>query len=156
MHLRTLVLAAGLALALAGGATGQEEQPAKPRGTAPRAAAAKPPSVDIAAFLKQLAEAQRGLSDQMQQQKERMDWFHGELTAQQDRIAAVEQELKAMRDEVKGLYVESSAVKQAIDALKEDIASVNSNVSGFRTYSGFFIAVMILLLAVIFVLSIRR
>ena len=120
MQLRTLVLAAGLALALAGGATGQEEEPAKPRGAAARAAPAKP-SVDIAAFLKQLSEAQRGLSDQMQQQKERMDWFHGELTAQQDRLAAVEQELKAMRDEVKGLYVESSAVKQAIDGLKEDI-----------------------------------
>ena len=36
------------------------------------------------------------------------------------------------------------------------LAGVNSNVSGFRTYSGFFIAVMILLLAVIFVLTIRR
>ena len=155
MQLRTLVLAAGLALALAGGATGQEEEPAKPRGAAARAAPAKP-SVDIAAFLKQLSEAQRSLSEQMQQQKERMDWFHGELTAQQDRLAAIEQELKAMRDEVKGLYVESSAVKQAIDGVKEDIGSVNSNVSGFRTYSGFFIAVMILLLAVIFVLSIRR
>ena len=33
---------------------------------------------------------------------------------------------------------------------------VNANVSAFRTFSGFFIAVMILLLAVIFVLTIRR
>jgi hypothetical protein len=61
-----------------------------------------------------------------------------------------------MREEVKGLYVESSTVKQQIDALKSDIGGVNSNVLAFRTFSGFFIAVMILLLAVIFVLSIRR
>ena len=57
---------------------------------------------------------------------------------------------------IKGLYVESSSVKQQIDALKDDVAGVNSNVSAFRTFSGFFIATMILLLAVIFVLTIRR
>jgi hypothetical protein len=61
-----------------------------------------------------------------------------------------------MRDEVKGLYVENSSLKQQIDGLKEQIDAVNSNVSGFRTFSGFFIAVMILLLAVIFVMTIRR
>lgn len=150
MKHRVLMLLACLVLA---GAAGAQDEEARPR--AARVAAAKP-ATDNAAFFRQLAEAQRGLSDQMQQLKDRMDWFHGELTAQQDRLAAVEQEVKGMRDEVKGLYVESSTVKQAIDGVKDDIASVNANVSGFRTYSGFFIAVMILLLAVIFVLSIRR
>ena len=57
---------------------------------------------------------------------------------------------------MKGLYVELSGVKQQIDGLKEDVGGVNSNVSAFRTFSGFFIALMILLLAVIFVLTIRR
>jgi len=61
-----------------------------------------------------------------------------------------------MREEVKGLYWESSTVKQQIDTLKDDISAVNSNVSNFRTFSGFFIALMILLLAVIFVMTIRR
>jgi len=54
------------------------------------------------------------------------------------------------------VYLLKTAVDSARAALKEDIAAVNSNVSGFRTYAGFFIAVMILLLAVIFVLTIRR
>ena len=79
-----------------------------------------------------------------------------EIASEKDAQDASEQDVKALRDEVKGLYVESSTVREHIDALKDDIASVNSNVSAFRTYAGFFIAVMILLLAVIFVLTIRR
>ena len=82
--------------------------------------------------------------------------MHGELATGEDEDSALAGEIKAARDEIKGLYVESSSVKQQIDALKDDVAGVNSNVSAFRTFSGFFIATMILLLAVIFVLTIRR
>jgi chromosome segregation ATPase len=108
------------------------------------------------ALLNQLAEAQRALGDQLQQLRERVDALHDSLAAKDDARTAHDEETKAMRDEVKGLYWESSQVKQQIDALKEDVAGVNGNVSNFRTFSGFFIAVMILLLAVIFVLTLRR
>jgi len=69
---------------------------------------------------------------------------------------ALEQEVKAMREEVKGLYVESSSVKQQIDGVRDDIKDVDSNVSGFRGYSGFFLALMLLTLVVIFFLVLRR
>ncbi len=108
------------------------------------------------AFLLQLAEAQRALSEQLEQLKERIDWLYYEVTLRRDEHTGIDQEVKAMRDEVKGLYVESSTVKQAIDALKDDVGGVNSNVSSFRTFSGLFIALMILLLAVIFAMTIRR
>jgi peptidoglycan hydrolase CwlO-like protein len=122
----------------------------------PRAPAATSPANEDRALLRQLADAQRNLGEELEQLKEHVDALNGELAAQRDRDNALEQEIKAARDEIKGLYVESSSVKQAIEELKEDVAGVNSNVSAFRTFSGFFIAVMILLLAVIFVLSIRR
>jgi hypothetical protein len=108
------------------------------------------------AFLLQLAEAQRALSEQLEQLKERVDWLYYEVTLRRDEHTGIDQEVKAMRDEVKGLYVESSTVKQAIDALKEDVGGVNANVSSFRTFSGLFIALMILLLAVIFAMTVRR
>jgi hypothetical protein len=108
------------------------------------------------AFLLQLGEAQQALSEQLEQLKDRIDWLYYEVTLRRDEHTGIDQEVKAMRDEVKGLYVESSTVKQAIDALKEDVGGVNSNVSAFRTFSGLFIALMILLLAVIFAMTIRR
>ena len=94
--------------------------------------------------------------DQVQQLKEALDGLRSDIANRNDAQASHDQEAKAMREEVKGLYWESSTVKQQIDALKEDISAVNSNVSNFRTFSGFFIALMILLLAVIFVMTIRR
>jgi chromosome segregation ATPase len=121
-----------------------------------RAAAAARPSNEDRAFLLQLGEAQQGLSEQLEQLKERIDWLYYEVTLRRDEHTGIDQEVKAMRDEVKGLYVESSTLKEAIDALKDDVGGVNSNVSSFRTFSGLFIALTILLLAVIFAMTIRR
>src|SRR5439155_695167 len=160
--MRTPLLAVCL-LALVTGVAGAQEgeqETARPRRARP-AAAARPaaPSThadEDRALLHQLADAQRSLGEQVQQLKDVLEALRADMASQKDEDAATEQEVKALREEVKGLYVESSGVKQQIDALKDDIGGVNSNVSGFRTYSGFFIAVMILLLAVIFVLTIRR
>jgi TolA-binding protein len=158
MPSRVALLACLLLVSAGVGRAEETAQPATPhraRATASRPAPSPPASEDRA-LLRQLADAQRTLGEQIQAVKERVESLHAELASQHDADSGLEQEVKAMRDEVKGLYVESSTVKQQIDALKEDVSGVNSNVSGFRTFSGFFIAVMILLLAVIFVLTIRR
>jgi septal ring factor EnvC (AmiA/AmiB activator) len=118
---------------------------------------ARPPaSAQTDALLRQLADAQRSLGEDMQELRERVDSLHADLSARNDEADGIDQDVKALRDEVKGLYVENSTLKQQIDSLREDVGGVNSNVSAFRTFSGFFLAVMILLLAVIFVLTIRR
>jgi septal ring factor EnvC (AmiA/AmiB activator) len=150
---------APVAAALLLGASTAQSQPAeKP---APRARPAARPSAggqvaEERAFLNQLAEAQRALGDQLQQIRERVDAVHAELAARADADTAIQDELKALRDEVKGLYVESSTVKQQIDELKEDVAGVDSNVSAFRTLSGFFVGIMTLLLAAVLLQSILR
>jgi septal ring factor EnvC (AmiA/AmiB activator) len=109
------------------------------------------------ALLRQLADAQRGLGEQMQELRERVDALHTYLAERNDEDDGLDQDVKALRDEVKGLYVENSTLKQQIDSLREDVGGVNSNVSAFRTFAGFFLAIMILLLvAVVFVLTIRR
>ena len=113
-------------------------------------------STDERGFLRQLAESQRSLGDGIQQLRDRIDGLYGALAERKDDSAGLEQEVKELRDEVKGLYVENSSLKQMIESLKDDVQSVNSNVSGFRTFSGFFIAAMLLLLSVIFLLTIRR
>jgi septal ring factor EnvC (AmiA/AmiB activator) len=140
-----------------------QDEPQTPRAAKPRPAPSRPAAPPIPAqdaeeraLLRQLADAQRALGEQMQQLKDGVEALQGEIAAQKDLENGTEQEVKALREEVKGLYVESSTLREHIDALKDDIGGVDSNVSGFRTYSGFFIAVMILLLAVIFVLTIRR
>ena len=157
MTIRRLAGALALLLALAAPARATDVAPRGEGRTPPRATAATTRAGgEDRAFLLQLAEAQRALSEQLEQLKDRIDWLYYEVTLRRDEHTGIDQEVKAMRDEVKGLYVESSGVKQQIDALKDDIAGVNSNVSGFRNYSGVFIAVMILSLAVIFVLTIRR
>ena len=111
---------------------------------------------DQRALLNQMAEAQKWAGEQLWHVKEGIDAVPGQINELKEANAAREEEIQKMRDEVKGLYVESSTVREHIDALKDDIGSVNSNVSAFRTFSGFFIAVMILLLAVIFIMTIRR
>ena len=159
MTSRTCWLVACFLLVAGAVARGQEESESAPRhGRAPaaKAPAQSSQAAQDRALLRQLADAQRALGDEMQQLKDRLQALHDDLAAQKDDESGTAQEVKALRDEVKGLYVESSTVREHIDALKDDIGSVNSNVSAFRTYSGFFIAVMILLLAVIFVLTIRR
>jgi len=160
MRFRIGLVATCLLVATAGWA--QEDAPATPRArrAAPAATARpapeNPQSAADRALLRQLADAQRSLGEEMQQLRDRFDTLHGEISSQNDQADGLDQEVKALRDEVKGLYVESSTTKQQIDGLKDDISAVNSNVSAFRTYAGFFIAVMILLLAVIFVLTVRR
>jgi hypothetical protein len=148
-------LAGALALLLALAAAGRATDGAPPMAGRPTPVAARTGNEDRA-FLLQLAEAQRTLSEQLEQLKERIDWLYYEVTLRRDEHTGIDQEVKAMRDEVKGLYVESSSVKQEIEALKEDVGGVNSNVSSFRTFSGLFIALMILLLAVIFAMTVRR
>jgi hypothetical protein len=155
MILRRFAGAAAVLVALATPTLATDVVPrAEGRGVRPSASSTASP--EDRAFLLQLAEAQRSLSEQLEQLKERIDWLYYEVTLRRDEHTGIDQEVKAMRDEVKGLYVESSTVKQAIDALKEDVGGVNSNVSAFRTFSGLFIALMILLLAVIFAMTIRR
>ena len=153
------LLAACLLVVAASARSQEPEAPPTARRSRPVAARPAPPSPQAAedrALLHQLADAQRALGDQVQQLKEALDGLRSDIANRNDAQASHDQEAKAMREEVKGLYWESSTVKQQIDALKEDISAVNSNVSNFRTFSGFFIALMILLLAVIFVMTIRR
>ena len=151
MTLRRLAGASLLLVALATPAGAADDSQRTPgRTAAPRA------NNEDRAFLLQLGEAQQGLSEQLEQLKERIDWLYYEVTLRRDEHTGIDEEVKAMRDEVKGLYVESSTLKEAIDALKDDIGGVNSNVSSFRTFSGLFIALTILLLAVIFAMTIRR
>jgi hypothetical protein len=154
MRRRSVVLLACLCLALAAPAPAEEEEAAAPSRRARPAPAARSTAGD--ALLRQIVDAQRGLGDELHQLKERLDWIYAELSTRRDEGTATNEEVKALRDEVKGLYVESSTLKQQIDALKEDVAGVNSNVSGFRQFSGFFIAVMLVALVLILMLSIRR
>ena len=108
------------------------------------------------ALLNQMAEAQKWAGEQLWHMKEALDTVPGMINELKDASTAREEETQKLRDEVKGLYVETSSLRQQLDELKSDIGGVNANISGFRTFSGFFIAVMILLLAVIFILTIRR
>jgi septal ring factor EnvC (AmiA/AmiB activator) len=108
------------------------------------------------ALFNQMAEAQKWAGEQLWHVKEAIDALPGQINELKDANAARDEDLQKMRDEVKGLYVETSSLRQQLEELKADIGGVNANVSGFRTFSGFFIAVMILLLAVIFVMTIRR
>ena len=141
----TLLLAA-LVFLLAGVAHAQQKPP-------PSAAAARAATDDL---LRQLADAQKWAGEQIWHVKEGVDAVPGLINELKDQNTARQEEVQKLRDEVKGLYVETSSLRQQLDELKGDIGGVNANVSAFRTFSGFFIAVMILLLAVIFVMSIRR
>ena len=154
MTARALVLAACVAAVATPRAL--LAQDAARRAAAPKPAVVNRQTEEDRALLRQLAEAQRGLGEQMQEVKEALDAVHGDLATQQDKQNELEQEVKAMREEVKGLYVESSSVKQQIDAVRDDVKDVDSNVSGFRGYSGFFLALMLLTLVVIFFLVLRR
>jgi len=144
----TLLLAVAL-LALAPGAVMSQQQ----TGRRPRPGAAA--GVD-GALLRQLADAQRALGDQMQQLRESIDALQAEVASLRDADAGTLKEIQAAREEIKGLYVESSTNKQAIEAVREDVRGVDANVLRFRTFSGFFIAAMILLLVVIFTMTVRR
>ncbi len=145
MPQRVSCLALVLSLCLAGIALAQRAPT-----TAARAAE------EQRALLNQLAEAQKWVGEQIWSVKQGLDTVPGQLSELKDATAAGESDRQKLREEVKGLYVETSDLRQKLDELKGEIAGVNANVSAFRTFSGFFIAVMILLLAVIFIMSIRR
>jgi hypothetical protein len=138
------LIVVGLVLLLAAPAFAQKSTPAT------RAAD------DQRALLNQMAEAQKWVGEQLWHVKEGIDGVPGMINELKDANAARDEEVQKMRDEVKGLYVETSSLRQQLEELKTDISGVNANVSGFRTFSGFFIAVMIVLLAVIFIMTIRR
>jgi peptidoglycan hydrolase CwlO-like protein len=120
------------------------------------AAARRSAADEQKALLNQLAEAQKWAGEQLWHVKEQIDSVPNMINELKDDNAARDANVQKLRDEVKGLYVETSSLRQQLDELKADIGGVNANVSGFRTFSGFFIAVMILLLAVIFIMTIRR
>ena len=111
---------------------------------------------DQRALLNQMAEAQKWAGEQLWHVKEQVEALPGIIAEAKEGHTATQEEVGKLRDEVKGLYVETSSLRQQLEELKTDIGGVNANVSGFRTFSGFFIAVMILLLAVIFIMTIRR
>ena len=145
MAQRGRLLAFGL-LVLLGSAAFAQQPPA----------ARRPVADEQRALLNQMAEAQKWAGEQLWHMKEALDTVPGMINELKDASTAREEETQKLRDEVKGLYVETSSLRQQLDELKSDIGGVNANISGFRTFSGFFIAVMILLLAVIFILTIRR
>jgi chromosome segregation ATPase len=116
----------------------------------------KSPLDEQKTLLNQMAEAQKWAGEQLWHVKEAIDSVPGMINELKEANGAREDEVQKLREEVKGLYVETSSLRQQLEELKSDIGGVNANVSGFRTFSGFFIAVMILLLAVIFLMTIRR
>lgn len=144
MFLRGPLVAGALVLLLASSALAQ------------KASSVTRATDDQRALLNQMAEAQKWAGEQLWHVKESVDGIPDLINALKDANAARDEEVQKMREEVKGLYVETSSLRQQLDELKSDIGGVNANVSGFRTFSGFFIAVMILLLAVIFIMTIRR
>ncbi len=151
MNRRGTVLIAALVCLLVGAAHAQQKAGAS--AAAANATAARAATDDL---LRQLAEAQKWAGEQLWHVKEGIDAVPGLVSELKDQNSARDEEVQKLREEVKGLYVETSSLRQQLDELKGDIGGVNANVSAFRTFSGFFIAVMILLLAVIFVMSIRR
>jgi len=150
MKRRGTLLIAALVCLLAGAAHAQQKVTTS---AAKEAATARAATDDL---LRQLAEAQKWAGEQLWHVKEGIDAVPELVSELKDQNRARDEEVQKLREEVKGLYVETSSLRQQLDELKGDIGGVNANVSAFRTFSGFFIAVMILLLAVIFVMSIRR
>jgi chromosome segregation ATPase len=145
MAQRGRLLVLGFLLVLSGAASAQLQP-----------AARKSPLDEQKTLLNQMAEAQKWAGEQLWHVKEAIDSVPGMINELKDANGAREDQVQKLRDEVKGLYVETSSLRQQLEELKNDIGGVNANVSGFRTFSGFFIAVMILLLAVIFLMTIRR
>jgi peptidoglycan hydrolase CwlO-like protein len=128
---------------------------AAPVCAAPRSTAAAAPAIDPA-LLRQIADAQRGLGAQVQALKDKVDDLDGSLSGAKDERSGIRDDVKQLRDEVKGLYVEISGVKQQIDEAKARVDEVDSNVSSFRTFAGFFIALILLGIIINLGLGIRR
>jgi peptidoglycan hydrolase CwlO-like protein len=110
--------------------------------------AQNPTSQETEAFLKQMGEAQKWMGEEIWKVKEKLDELPGVIAEAKEGDTATQEELAKMREEVKGLYVELSTLKQQIEDVKEDVASVNSNLSAFRTSSGLFLAFVVLMVIV--------
>lgn len=149
-HRGRLLLVAALVLAVARTVVAAPARPVPTHPVAPPA-----PAIDQQA-IKQMTDAQKWLGEEVWKIKEQVEALPGVINEAKEGHTETQEEVGKLRDEVKGLYVELSTVKQQIEALKGDIGSVNTNVSGFRTYSGFFLALMLLMVAVMFVMTIRR
>jgi hypothetical protein len=134
---------------------GRKAKPATPAHPAP-APAPSCNTAELQDLLHQLADAQKWAGEQVWHVKEAVDGLPGKFAEIQDGHADLHDDVDKLREEVKGLYVELSSLRQQLEAIRGDVGGVDSNVSAFRTFSGFFIAAMILLLAVIAVMTIRR
>jgi len=148
-----VLVSACLAIALAAPARAQTPDAPGARRPAP---ARGGPSEEQASLLRQLADAQKWAGEQLWAVKESVDALPGTLNELKDQVGANEDEVRKVREEVKGLYVELASLREQLEAARADVTAVDSNLSAFRTFAGVFIAVMILLLAVISVMTIRR
>lgn len=147
MQRRHAFLVVALVLLSAAGAGAQRAQPA------PKPAAG---SAQTDAFLRQMGDAQKWMGEELWRIKEKVEALPSVIAESKEGTAALGEDVDKLRDEVKGLYVEISSVKEQIAELKEDVAGVNANVSAFRTYAGFFLALVLLMVITIFVTTVIR
>jgi peptidoglycan hydrolase CwlO-like protein len=145
MHFGRRLAVSVLFVALAAGAGAKQ----------PAAKTPEPHAPDQAT-IKQMVEAQKWAGEQIWHIREQVNALPGLIDEDKEGNAATQEEVGKLRDEVKGLYVEISSLKQQIDSVRDDIGGVDSNVYRFRTYTGFFLALMLLMVAVILAMSIRR
>jgi septal ring factor EnvC (AmiA/AmiB activator) len=138
-------LAAALVLGLAGSvlAAAKPEPPAAP-------------ARETEAFLRQMGDAQKWMGEELWHIKQRVEALPGIVAEQKDAQAAVQEQVEKLRDEVKGLYVELAGVRQEIAELKTEIAGVNDNVTGFRSSSGVFLALVLVMAVVSTVMTVLR
>jgi hypothetical protein len=149
MQVRRALLAAGLVCLLGAGV---EAAPALPK-PAPSPA---PNCQETEAFLRQMGDAQKWMGEEIWKLKDKVDALPGVIAEGKADDTEQLEEIGKLREEVKGLYVELSTVKQQIDDTKQDIASVNANVSSFRTSSGLFLAFVVLMVIVSTAMQILR
>ncbi len=154
MTFRARLLAVALTLVLTAAAFAQSDSGRRARST-PSKPAEPVQSIDPN-LIRQLADAQKWAGEQIWHVKAAIEALPGSIAELKEEHAAAQDDLQKAREEVKGLYVELSNLRQELDELRTEIKGVDGNVSGFRTFSGLFIAVMLLLLAVIFMMTLRR
>jgi hypothetical protein len=148
MQRRPVLLVAAVALILTARVDGAP--PPKPPPAGDKAAA------ETEAFLRQMGDAQKWMGEELWRIKEKVDALPGLIAEAKEGDTAVLEDVAKLRDEVKGLYVELSTVKQQIEEVKEQIAGVDGNLSGFRTSSGIFLAFVVLMVILSTVMQVLR
>jgi chromosome segregation ATPase len=103
-----------------------------------------------------MGDAQKWMGEELWRIKEKVDALPGLIAEAKEGDTAVLEDVAKLRDEVKGLYVELSTVKQQIEEVKEQIAGVDGNLSGFRTSSGIFLAFVVLMVILSTVMQVLR